>query len=85
MDAPKLQPNRSQMLFAFGLAGQLGFMIGVPIVLLALAGRYLDISIGTSPLFLLLGALLAAITSGIWVYRSVDRLRSAYESHTKNT
>lgn len=85
MDAPKPHPSRSQMLFAFGLAGQLGFMIGLPIVALALGGRFLDIRMGTSPLFLLLGALLAAVTSGIWVYRSVDRLRQAYESHTKNT
>ncbi len=70
------------MWIALSLAGQLGFMIALPIAIMALAGRYADIRFGTSPLFLLCGVLLAATTSSIWVYRSLQRLKRVYEEHS---
>lgn len=83
MNAPNPKPSVAQTLLAFSLAGQLGLMIALPIVVLALAGRWADVRFGTSPLGILGGALCAAVISGVWVYRSVDRLRAQYESGTK--
>ncbi len=47
---------------ALGLAWQLGWMIVLPLVFFALAGRYADQAFGTTP-WLFLGGVVVAITS----------------------
>jgi len=54
----------------------LGYTIAIPIVLFALGGRLLDDKMHTSPLFLLLGILLAIISSGYLVIKQIQRLNS---------
>jgi len=55
-----MQPEKPKKQFsALGLAWQLGYTIAVPLVVFALAGRFLDKKLGTSPFLLLLGILLA--------------------------
>ena len=54
---------------ALGLAWELGYTIAVPIVVLALAGRYLDKKLGTSPWILLIGILLSIAVSSWAVYK----------------
>ncbi len=48
------------------MAGQLGFIIALPLVLFALLGRWLDQYYNVSPLFLLLGVLLALVVTVVW-------------------
>ncbi|OGI27128.1 MAG: hypothetical protein A2359_02615 [Candidatus Moranbacteria bacterium RIFOXYB1_FULL_43_19] len=54
---------------ALGLAWNLGYTIAVPIVVLALLGRFLDKKLGTSPFLLLLGVLLSIAISSWAVYK----------------
>jgi F0F1-type ATP synthase assembly protein I len=54
---------------ALGLAWNLGYTIAVPIVVLALAGRYLDKKLGTSPWLLLIGILFSIALSSWLVYK----------------
>lgn len=59
---------------ALGLAWQLGYMIAVPIVLLALIGRLLDKLWNTSPWMLLIGIFLSLITSTTLIYIRTMRI-----------
>lgn len=58
--------QRSANFSALAMAGQLGFIIALPLVLLALLGRWLDQRYNASPLFLLLGVLLALVVTVVW-------------------
>lgn len=49
-------------------------MIAVPLVLLALAGRWLDMKFHTSPWLLLAGMLLAIIFTTVMMVRKFSRL-----------
>jgi len=51
---------------AVSLAWQLGYTIAVPLVLFALAGRFLDRKFGTTP-WLLLAGIILAIASTTWL------------------
>lgn len=51
------------------LAWNLGFIIAIPAVVLGFGGAYLDKALGTSPVFLLIGFILAAVLSGLGVVR----------------
>ena len=54
---------------ALGLAWNLGYTIAVPVVVLALAGRYLDKKLGTAPWLLLAGILVSIVVSSWAVYK----------------
>jgi len=54
---------------ALGLAWNLGYTIAVPLVALALLGRYLDKKLGTSPWLLLIGILVSIAVSSWLVYK----------------
>lgn len=58
-----------QSFSALSLAWQLGYTIAVPIVFLALLGRFLDKKLGTSPFLLLLGVLVSIAVSSWAVYK----------------
>ncbi|OGI25657.1 MAG: hypothetical protein A3J76_01630 [Candidatus Moranbacteria bacterium RBG_13_45_13] len=58
---------------ALSLAWNLGYTIAVPIVVFALAGRFLDKKLGTSPFLLLLGILLSiGLTSWLVYKKTLD-------------
>lgn len=59
---------------AWQLAWELGYTIAIPIVLLALLGRWADRMLGTSPWLLLLGVLLSTVISSFIVYRKISRI-----------
>jgi F0F1-type ATP synthase assembly protein I len=62
--------NEAQASFsAMSLAWELGYMIAIPLVALALGGRFLDKELGTGPLMLLSGVCLAIIVSSYMVYK----------------
>lgn len=53
------------------LAWELGYMIAIPLVALTLGGRFLDKKLGTSPMLLLVGVVLAIILSSYMVYKKM--------------
>lgn len=54
---------------ALGLAWQLGYTIAVPLVALALLGRFLDKKLDTAPWLLLAGILVSIAVSSWAVYK----------------
>ena len=54
---------------ALSFAWELGYTIAVPIVVLALLGRFLDKKLGTSPWLLLAGILISILLSSWAVYK----------------
>lgn len=59
--------NGLTLMQALSLAWQMGYLLAIPLVTLALAGRLLDKRLDTSPLFLLIGIGLSIVTSSILV------------------
>jgi len=58
------------------LAWELGYMIAIPIVVLAVGGAWLDKKMGTSPWMLLLGVGSSIIMTSFMVYSKVAVLMS---------
>jgi F0F1-type ATP synthase assembly protein I len=54
---------------ALSFAWEMGYTIAVPIVVLALLGRFLDKKIGTTPWLLLFGILLSIVLSSYAIYK----------------
>ncbi len=52
---------------ALGFAWEMGYTMAIPLVALALGGRFLDRYLNTSPAFLLVGILLSIIASSVLV------------------
>ena len=65
----KTMKKEDKQFSAIGLAWELGYTIAVPIVALALLGRFLDKKLGTSPWILLFGILLSVAVSSWAVYK----------------
>jgi ATP synthase protein I len=59
---------------ALGFAWELGYSIAVPLVVFALAGRLLDKYLGTSPWLLLVGLLVAIVSSSYIVYKKTIKI-----------
>lgn len=59
---------------ALGFAWELGYSIAVPLVVFALVGRLLDKYLGTSPWLLLVGLLLAIVSSSYIVYKKTIKI-----------
>ena len=57
-----------------GLGFELGYMIAIPAALAAFGGTTLDKRLGTSPVFLLVGIVLALTCSSLWVGQLIKRL-----------
>jgi F0F1-type ATP synthase assembly protein I len=57
---------------AVTLAWELGYSIAVPLVGLALVGRFLDKKFDTSPWLLLVGILISILISSFLVYRKTS-------------
>jgi len=59
------------LLKTIALSLNLGFVIAAPLILFALLGRHLDKIWHTEPIFLLVGILLALLTSTFLIYRKI--------------
>lgn len=68
------------MMLGLRIIGEFGFIIAVPVVLLALLGEWLDAKYETAPLFLVAGFVLAALLSGISIYRRAKEFGREYMS-----
>jgi len=64
-----MKEKKENSFSALGLAWNLGYTIAVPIVALALLGRFLDKKLGTTPWLLLFGILLSVAVSSWVVYK----------------
>lgn len=60
---------------------EIGFLIAVPLIVLALLGRMLDKKLDTSPLFLIIAIFLSITISGILVWRNVKEFEK--QSHLR--
>jgi len=68
------QPEPMGLLLSLRLAWNLGYIIAIPAVVFGFGGAYLDKLLGTSPLCILTGFVLAALISGIGVYRKLKEI-----------
>lgn len=70
-------------MFALRIIGSFGAIIALPVVLLAYLGTLLDARYHTKPLFLGLGFALAALFTGISVYRKAKTYGQMYADMNK--
>ena len=70
-------PQGMGLFLSLRLAWNLGFLISVPAVLFGFGGALMDKSYGTSPIFVITGFVLAAVLSGVGVYRKVKEILGA--------
>lgn len=74
MDNKVSQNKEDKSFSALSLAWELGYLIAIPLVVLALVGRFLDKLWGTSPWLLLLGIGLSLFISSWTVYFKVMKI-----------
>ncbi|HPV70600.1 MAG TPA: AtpZ/AtpI family protein [Candidatus Magasanikbacteria bacterium] len=79
MDKKEVKNDRSYYLFGLKIAGDFGASIAVPVVILALLGQWLDEKYHKSPLFLVLGFVLAAIISAKLIYKKAKIYGEEYK------
>ncbi|MBI3956861.1 MAG: AtpZ/AtpI family protein [Candidatus Kerfeldbacteria bacterium] len=70
---------KTQLWRALGYAWQFGYSIAIPLVVFALAGRWLDRRWSTEPWLLLAGILLAIISSSILLVRKAFQITREIE------
>lgn len=70
----KAEKEKSVFWQAVGLAFKFGYTITIPLVALALAGRFLDKKFDSSPLLLLTGIVLSLIVSSIILLVKVKKV-----------
>ncbi|MEK9130172.1 MAG: AtpZ/AtpI family protein [Patescibacteria group bacterium] len=70
----KKDENKENIWSMLSLAWELGYLIALPLVFFALAGRFLDQYFFTSPWLFLLGILLSIVVSVYIVYRKVKKI-----------
>lgn len=66
--------NKTDKVSVFSLAFELGYIVAIPIVVLALAGRMIDKKLDSSPWFLLLGIIISIIVSTYWIYKKTSAI-----------
>lgn len=64
-----MKKDKTNKVSVFSLAFELGYMVAIPIVVLALLGRLIDKKLDSSPWFLLLGIIISIVVSTYWVYK----------------
>lgn len=74
MENTEKKTSKNDTWSALSFAWNLGYSIAIPLVLLALGGRFLDRKLGTSPWMLLGGILVSIIISSFIVYRKTIKL-----------
>lgn len=68
---------------AVSLAFQLGYTVTIPLVILALVGRFLDKKFNSSPLFLLVGIVLSMIISSAALFIKMKKITAKIDKKTK--
>lgn len=68
------KPQRTALWQALNIAWELGYTIAVPLVILALAGRWADAQFHTKPWLFLAGIILAIASSSVLLVRKFSKL-----------
>ena len=76
---PNRTTSREYYLFAFKIIGDFGVSIAVPTVLFVLIGQYFDEKYHKTPLFTILGFVLAALISGKIIYKKAKDYGAEYK------
>lgn len=80
LENPIKKPNSYQyQLFAFKMLGDFGASIAVPVVVFVVIGQYLDGKYDRSPLFTILGFVLAALLTAKIIYKKAKRYGEEYK------
>ena len=66
--------SNSNTWYLLSLFGQIGFIIAIPVAVLAYLGHKLDIICNTSPFFILTGMGLAITASSIGIYQMIKKI-----------
>lgn len=82
LDKPKNKDRAYQML-GLRIVGDFGVTIAAPIVLFVLVGQWLDDKYTRTPLFTVLGFVLAAVLSGRVIYKKAKTYGDAYKNIEK--
>lgn len=72
--------DRGYYLFALRIVGDFGVSLAAPVVVFALIGQSLDEKYQTRPWFLILGFVVAAVLSGVIIYRKAKRYGEIYKN-----
>lgn len=78
--SPNNDADRQFALLGVRALGDFGATIAVPVVLLALGGKWLDGRYGTAPTFLLIGVALAILISAVVVVRKANAYGKQFEA-----
>ncbi len=81
---PKIS-DREFYLFALRIIGDFGVSIAFPVVVFALIGQHFDEVYGTGPWLTVLGFVIAALLSGLLIYRKAKRYGDEYQKLTNKT
>lgn len=65
--------------FGLRIVGEFGGLIAIPVVLFVLAGRWLDGRWGTKPLMIIVGFVVAALVSGLMVWKRSKEISEEYQ------
>jgi F0F1-type ATP synthase assembly protein I len=69
----------------FALFSEIGFVLAIPILIGVLLGNGLDRSIGTWPIFLLVGAFAGMAFGSFASYRLISRFLARFESEPRSS
>ena len=82
-EKPQKTSDRAYYMFALRIVGDFGATIAVPVVMFVLLGQYLDEKYNKSPLFTILGFALAAVLSGMSIYKKAKKYGREYQQMNK--
>ena len=67
-------------MFGLRIVGEFGGLIAIPVVLFVLAGRWLDERWGTKPWLVIAGFVVAAVVSGMMVWKRTKEVAEEYQT-----
>ena len=70
------QKDNQVVINVWGIAGEIGLIIAVPLVILLLIGIKLDKTLGTTPLFIVISMVLSLVASTLAIARKIRRIDS---------
>lgn len=71
--------DRRYWLFGLRITGDFGATIAIPVVVFAYLGKRLDTRYDTAPGLLITGFVVAALISGVMIYRKAKRYGKEYQ------
>ena len=74
-EEPKTNRDIIKKWSLISFATEFGFIIALPLVVFALAGKWLDAKLNTAPWLTIAGIVLAIISTTIWLSRRIKNLK----------